>query len=101
MQVVMDSMEQYLKRDCYIPRDLDDNEVPTLGSYNDNASDNSSSELDDGKDSHHYWAKKDTYKKDKDKAKDSPLKTKAVKTTESPKADNATKDLVQHLKCLA
>src|SRR6266849_2955430 len=104
MQVVMDSTEQYLKRDRYVPRDLDDDEVPTLGSYNDDASENSSSDSDDGKDSHRYWAKKDAYKKDKDKAKDSPLETKetkAAKTTESPKTDNATEDLVQRLERLA
>src|SRR6266849_6780190 len=101
MQVVMDSTEQYLKRDRYIPRDLEDDEVPTLGSYNDDASDNSSSDSDDGKDSHRYWAKKDTYKKEKDKAKDSPLETKAAKTTESPKMDNTTEDLVQRLERLA
>src|SRR6266852_8105579 len=101
MQVVMDSTEQYLKRDRYIPRDLEDDKVPTLGSYKDDASDNSSSDSDDGKDSHRYWAKKDTYKKDKDKAKDSPLETKAAKTSESPKADNATEDLVQRLERLA
>ena len=107
MQVVMDSTEQYLKRDRYVPRDLDDDEVPTLGSYNDDASENSSSDSDDGKDSHRYWAKKDAYKKDKDKAKDSPLETKetketkAAKTTESPKTDNTTEDLVQRLERLA
>lgn len=68
MNVVMDSTEQYLKRDWYVPWDLGDDEAPALGSYNaDDDSSSSDSDLDEGKDSHRYWTKKDTTSKDKDK----------------------------------
>jgi hypothetical protein len=99
MNVVMDSTEQYLKRDRYIPRDLGDDEAPALGSYNaDDDNSSSDSDLDDGKDSHRYWTKKDTTSKDKDKEVPAKVQTKA---TDSPKQEVTTEDLAQRLERLA
>lgn len=99
MNVVMDSTEKYLKRDCYIPRDLGNDEAPALGSYNaDDDSSSSDSDLDDGKDSHRYWSKKDTMSKDKDKEMSVKMQT---KSTDAPKQEVTTKELAQRLKRLA
>lgn len=96
MDVVMDSTEQYLKKDRYIPRDLADDEAPVLGSHNADEDSLSDSESDDGKDSHRYWIKKDMTMKEKEKEKETSLKMQ-TKSTDSPKQEVTTEDLAQRL----
>ena len=100
MQAVMDSTEKYLKRDRYVPIDLEDNGTPVLGSYNDPDSSSSDEDEDDGKDSYRHW-KKETHTKEKEKEVIPEAKTTKAKATENPKTEITTEDLAQRLERLA